>query len=634
MGDLLRRVADSGQLFSAWGEVRENDLDDGVKSPQVEEFERRALHNLTELSEQILAGEYVPGPVVAIEIPKSSGGTRLLAIPAVRDRIVERSVLEVLERYIDPVLSPWCFAYRSGLGVNDAIRALTQAREAGARWVVRADIEDCFERIPRWPVITRLKELVPDAELCLLVQQLISRDATGPAARRVRAGRKQGRGLHQGSALSPALTNLYLDAFDKAMLSDGYQVLRYGDDFAIPVNTRVEAENALLRVGEVLDEWGLELNEDKSRVVSFDEGVKFLGRTVGARDGAREEDRATPLEATVYVTTPGALVRSRGDRVRIEHGEETLLSVNLKRVRQVVGVGRVGFSTPFLHRALRNGVELVLLDDIGRFQGRLSRALGGDVHVRAAQYEAVLDGARSLEFARGFVVGKVTNLRTALLRASRSANAPEGAGQEASTVAERLTRARSGASEASGIAELMGHEGTASRDYFACWGRMFGPVWGFTHRRRRPPPDPVNAMLSFGYTLLLNDAVVACQIAGLDPEGGYLHSLAQGRASLALDLIEEFRPVVVDSVVNGLVLGGKVAPLGFDQPVDTDKGCRMSPETLKLFLAAYEKRMLTLARHPGLGRRVSYRAALTAQARLLASVLAGRTDAYEPMVWR
>ncbi|MDT0326993.1 CRISPR-associated endonuclease Cas1 [Nocardiopsis lambiniae] len=633
MGDLLRRVADSERLFAAWNEVRDNDLEDGVKSEQVREFERGALRNLTELSEQLAAGEYTPGPVVAIEVPKSSGGTRLLAIPAVRDRIVERAVLEVVEPFLDPVLSPWSFAYRSGLGVNDAIRALTRAREAGARWVVRADIEDCFERIPRWPVITRVRELVPDAELCLLLQHLVSRDATGPAAGRVRAGRRQGRGLHQGSALSPALTNLYLDAFDKVMLERGLQVLRYTDDFAIPADSRADAENALVVAGEMLDEWGLELNTDKSRIVSFDEGVVFLGRTVGAVHGAVEEDRVRPLEATVYVTTPGALVRSRGDRVRIEHGEEVLLSVNLKRVRQVVGVGRVGYSTPFLHRALRQGVELVLLDDLGRFQGRLSRALGGDVHVRAAQYETALDGTRAMEFARGFVVGKITNLRTAVLRASRATSAPDEAAQDASTTAERLIQARSGAMEATGLAELMGHEGAASRDYFACWGRMFPPVWGFTHRRR-PPPDPVNAMLSFGYTLLLNDAVVACHVAGLDPEGGYLHSLAQGRASLALDLIEEFRPVVVDSVVTALVLGGKVAPEGFDHPLDEAKGCRMSPETLKVFLGAYEKRMLTLFRHSGMGCRVSYRTALTAQARVLADVLAGRADAYEPVVWR
>ncbi|RKS07015.1 CRISPR-associated protein Cas1 [Nocardiopsis sp. Huas11] len=634
MGDLLRQVADSERLFSAWNEVRDNDLEDGVKSDQVQDFERGALRNLVELSEQLSAGEYEPGPVVAIEVPKSSGGTRLLAIPTVRDRIVERAVLEVMDPYLDPVLSPWSFAYRSGLGVADAIRALAQARDAGARWVVRSDISDCFERIPRWPVMTRVKEILPDAELCLLVQHLISRDATGRAAHRVRAGRKQGRGLHQGSALSPALTNLYLDAFDKAMLGRGYQVLRYADDFAIPADSQTEAEGALSEAGEVLAEWGLELNESKSRIVSFDEGVEFLGRTVGSRDSVAAEDRASPLEATVYVTTPGALVRSRDDRVRIEHGEKKLLSVNLKRVRQIVGVGRVGFSTPFLHRALRQGVELVLLDDIGRFQGRLSRAMGGDVHVRAAQYEAALDGARALHFARAFVAGKLTNLRTALLRASRSVNAPEESAQDVAVVADRLAQARAGALEAGGLAALMGHEGAASRDYFACWGRMFDPVWGFTHRRRRPPPDPVNAMLSFGYTLLLNDAVVACHIAGLDPEGGYLHSLAQGRASLALDLMEEFRPVVVDTVVTGLVLGAKVAPEGFDHPAQEDRGCRMAPETLKVFLAAYEKRMLTVARHPGLGRRVSYRVALTAQARLLAGALVGREDSYAPLVWR
>ncbi|MEY9214314.1 CRISPR-associated endonuclease Cas1 [Thermobifida halotolerans] len=628
MGSLLAKVASEEVLSSAWHEVRENDLDDGVKSPPVREFEKGALRRLLDLGQRLRSGEYEPEPVVAIEVPKPSGGSRLLAIPAVADRVVERAILEVVEPYLDPVLLPWSFAYRKGLGVDDAVHALAMAREAGNGWVVRADIEDCFEEIPRWPVVTRVRELVPDAELCLLVQQLVTRRAVGPAAHRVRDGR--GRGLHQGSALSPVLTNLYLDTFDRAMLERGHQVLRYADDFAIPAPSRGAAERALADAGEVLAEWGLALNDAKSRVVSFNEGVEFLGRTLGGRDGVRAEERASPLEATLYITTPGALVRSRGDRVRVEHGEETLLSVNLKRVRQVVAVGRVGFSTPFVHRALRQGVELVLLDDIGRFQGRLSRALGGDVHVRAAQYEAALDGATALAHARSFVAGKIANLRTALLRAWRR----HGVAEDTAEVSARLLKARTGALRARSLTELMGHEGAASRDYFACLGRLFGPEWGFTHRRRRPPPDQVNAMLSFGYTLLLNDAVVACHIAGLDPEAGFLHALRRGRASLALDLIEEFRPVIVDSVVTRLVLGGRVTPDGFDVSGDSEQGCRMKPDTLKTFLAAYEKRMLTLARHPGLGRRVSYRMALVAQARLMASVIAGDESAYTPLVWR
>ncbi|WP_017593837.1 reverse transcriptase family protein [Nocardiopsis potens] len=107
MGDLLRQVSDSERLFSAWNEVRDNDPEDGVKSDQVRDFERGALRSLTELSEQLLSGEYAPSPVTAIEFPKPSGGTRLLAVPAVRDRVVERAVLEVVETYLDPVLSPW-----------------------------------------------------------------------------------------------------------------------------------------------------------------------------------------------------------------------------------------------------------------------------------------------------------------------------------------------------------------------------------------------------------------------------------------------------------------------------------------------------------------------------------------------
>ncbi|WP_083934465.1 CRISPR-associated endonuclease Cas1 [Nocardiopsis baichengensis] len=628
MGTLLHRVASEESLSAAWHEVRENDLDDGVKSTAVQEFEKGALRRLLDISEQLREGTYAPEPVTAFEVPKPSGEARLLGIGTVGDRVVERAVLAVIEPCIDPVLLPWSFAYRKGLGVPDAVQALAEARESGSTWVLRADFADCFETIPRWPVITRLHELVPDAELCLLVQHFIQRKSRGPGARRLRPG--SGRGLHQGSALSPLLSNLYLDSFDRALLQRGRQVLRYGDDFAVPSESRHAAEQALAQATEAAREWGLELNAAKSQIVSFDEGVRFLGRTVGGQSKAPPGERASPLEATMYITRPGALVRSRGDRVRVEHNDTILLSVNLKRVRQVVGIGRVGFSTPFLHRALRQGVELVLLDDLGRFQGRLSAALGGDVHVRAAQYEAALDGARAMELARVFVAGKIANLRTGLLRASRQRGART---LDIAPAAEHLAHARSTALETPGMNELLGTEGAAAREYFGLLGRLLPAEWGFTHRRRRPPPDPVNAMLSLGYTLLLNDAVVACHIAGLDPEGGFLHTLRRGRASLALDLIEEFRPLIVDAVVARLLLGAKLTPADFETP-QAERGCRMKPDALKTFLAAYETRMLTLARHPGLGRRVSYRTALVAQARLLAAVIAGEEQAYRPLAWR
>lgn len=148
------------------------------------------------------SGEGFRRPMKPAGLHKSPGGPRLLTVPVVRDRIVERAVLEIAEPRLDPVLSPWSFAYRSALGVDDAIRALARVREAGARWAVRADTVDCFESVPRWSAITRVRERVPGAELCLPVRYLVSGDVTGSAAGRVRAGRKQGRGLREGSSLS------------------------------------------------------------------------------------------------------------------------------------------------------------------------------------------------------------------------------------------------------------------------------------------------------------------------------------------------------------------------------------------------------------------------------------------------
>lgn len=167
-------------------------------------------------------------------------------------------------------------------------------------------------------------------------------------------------------------------------------------------------------------------------------------------------------------------------------------------------------------------------------------------------------------------------------------------GQQQPALAEhsvRLGQARQRALSAGNRAEVMGHEGTATRDYFDGLGRILGPDWGFETRQRRPPPDPVNAMLSFGYTLLTSEAIAACELANLDPYLGMLHTIRRGRPSLALDLIEELRPVVVDATAVRVVRSGQIAP---DDFTTTDEGCRLSEPARRTFLGAYEQRMLTL----------------------------------------
>jgi CRISPR-associated protein Cas1 len=329
----------------------------------------------------------------------------------------------------------------------------------------------------------------------------------------------------------------------------------------------------------------------------------------------------------VYVDRPGSLIRSRGDRIVVEYQDQVLFRLNLRRVRQVVCIGRVGMTTPFLHRALSSGIDVVLLDEHGGPDGRLTSLAQTDPTARRAQYRTADDIPAARELARAFVDGKIANMRVALLRASR--RAPDPARKD---IAETLAVTRLLLPDAQSIAEIMGHEGMASREYFRAWRELLGSDWGFTGRQRRPPPDPVNAMLSFGYTLLTTEAAAALAAAGLDPAVGFLHQARWGRPNLALDIMEEFRPLVVDAVVLRCATTGIVRSEEFETV--PGQGCRMNPRARHAFLAAYEHRMLTLFAHEPSGRRVSYRVGLGLQARALARSILKPDVPYRPVRWK
>jgi CRISP-associated protein Cas1 len=242
--------------------------------------------------------------------------------------------------------------------------------------------------------------------------------------------------------LSPLLSNLYLDAFDRAMLGAGWRVIRYSDDMAIPTENRADAERALLSAATELEELRLELNAGKSDVVSFEEGVRFLGEMTTASTVSRGETLSHPLETVVYVDRQGALVRSRGDRLIVTDGEESLLRLALRRVRQVVCFGRVGLTTTFLHNAAERGIEVVLLTEQGTLGTRLVPVTSSDPRVRRAQYRAADDDRRCLRLACSFVEGKVNNLRVALLRAARQEDDMAAAARSAGPAGRRAFRRR------------------------------------------------------------------------------------------------------------------------------------------------------------------------------------------------
>lgn len=619
--DLLSQLADDSSLMIAWAEVRDADLRDGHLSTTTRKFERRALDHLAELRAQLEQGTWLPGPTHSFR-QTIDGTEREFTVSSLRDRIVERAMNEVLSAAVDDTLSPFSFGFRRGMGVRSALLALREARDSGYSHVARGDIRDAFASVPRQAVVDALGARLPDQRVVRLLERLLARlDNEGLG----------GTGIPQGSAVSPILLNVYLDVIDQRLLAEGFIPIRYADDIAVPAESEAQAMSILSQVSEWLGELSLELNAEKSHVATFEGGVPFLGQRIsGLGSPADAPDRVHPRRIAVYVTGEGAWAKLRNGRLRVERDGEAISSLPLARVQTLVLGQRAGASGPLLRRAVAAGTDVVMVDDHGGYVGRLGRRRGADVRVRAAQFRVAEDSEASLTLARAMAAAKLRNMRIAVLRDVRRRKSTK-AGRTATKVASRLAAASGHAADASSGAALMGMEGAGSRAYFGWLADELDDKWQFQGRNRRPPRDPINAMLSFGYTLLVGELVSACEIAGLDPDMGFLHSPRWGRPSLALDLMEQWRPVLVDVAVMTLVRSGRVEPDDFS--TDSERGCRMNERSKRAFLVAYEKRLLTRASSPCVQGRHAYRELLAAHARNLADHLL-HGDSLKWYAWR
>lgn len=325
-------------------------------------------------------------------------------------------------------------------------------------------------------------------------------------------------------------------------------------------------------------------------------------------------DDALPL----YVNEQGAYVGKDGERLAIKLKDRTLSEVKLKDISQVAVFGNVQVSSQALRELSARGVPVCYFSYGGWFQAMTTGLVHKNVDLRRRQFELAADPQRSLALARRFVAGKIKNCRTLLRR-----NLPEKKDPCLTRLAEFVRQAE----RANSAETLLGLEGMAAKVYFAHFGRMLkgGPAFDLDGRNRRPPTDPVNCLLSFLYALLTKDLTVTLQAVGFDPMLGFFHRPRYGRPSLALDLTEEFRPLVADSTALMLVNNGEVK--------ESDFLCRagavaLKPGGRKAVLAAYERRMDGLATHPIFGYRISYRRILEVQARLLARTVLGELDEY------
>jgi CRISP-associated protein Cas1 len=335
---------------------------------------------------------------------------------------------------------------------------------------------------------------------------------------------------------------------------------------------------------------------------------------------------------TLYITTPETYLRLDNDTLRVEVERETKLRVPLHHLTAVVCFGHIHLSAPLMHRLADEGIALVLLNDNGRFKARLEGAVSGNVLLRQAQFQRSSDSVFALDMARACVAGKIKNTRQVLQRGAREAKSEDEA-KTLTRLADDLAASLRALPEAINLDSLRGVEGEAARQYFSGLNLLVRPdqreAFFMDGRSRRPPRDRFNAMLSFLYAMWMNDCRSALEAAGLDPQVGFLHALRPGRAALALDLMEEFRPWA-DRLALTLINRGQLSADDF--AMHEGGGVSLEPEARKAVVVAYQERKRDEITHPLLAQSLPLGLVPLVQSRLLARALRDDGAPYVPFV--
>jgi len=269
---LIEAICQAANLRAAWEKVRRNRGAAGVDRVTIERFDQNLDRRLVRLQSDLLAGRYRPLPLRRVAIPKPGGDSRVLGIPTVRDRIAQTACLFVLEPIIEDELEEHSYAYRRGRSIHRAIYRVKELRDKGYRWVVDADIDAYFDSVDHGLLMETVGHYVQDPAVLALIKQWVE---IGVLRNFTLSDLKAG--IPQGAPISPLLANLYLDLFDEIMADAGYRLIRYADDFVVLCKSAQLAERARTDVAALLEEFRLRLDSEKTNVVHFDQGFKYLG---------------------------------------------------------------------------------------------------------------------------------------------------------------------------------------------------------------------------------------------------------------------------------------------------------------------------------------------------------------------
>lgn len=336
----------------------------------------------------------------------------------------------------------------------------------------------------------------------------------------------------------------------------------------------------------------------------------------------------------LYVTTPDAYLACEGENVLVKADDQIKLRLPIHNLEGIITFGYSGASPALMRLCCERGVAFSFLSSSGRFLGRVTGKVHGNVLLRRTQYRWADNEEIALRLSKRFVLSKILNSRVCLQRAIRD----HGDKLEMELITHKVNILKALAEEVGGVTNidiLRGIEGEAAREYFKCFDMMIltqKDEFAFSERVRRPPTDNVNALLSFLYTLLSHDVEAALESVGLDPQVGFLHTDRPGRSSLALDMMEEFRAYFVDRMVLSLINRKQVNGRGF---IKKESGAViMTDDTKKIVLTEWQKKKKEDITHPYLDEKISIGLLPYTQALLMARHIRGDLEDYPPFFWK
>lgn len=631
---LFGRAEPLTETIFNYADMQEDYQHELAKLSAAQQTQQQQQTELLPLQEQLLNGQHWPQPLTPRLLNKPGKKPRLLLLPGFEDKLIQKTLSSWLSDSLDSLYSANSYGYRRGrsrLGAKEKIQTLIRS---GYRYVLDADIRDFFPSVETPRILSRL--------LCLYgpdpVWEILRRQLHAPIHQQLLPEgyeQHQQTGLNLGTSISPVLANLMLDHLDSVLTELDYQLIRYADDFMVLCKQRSQAEAALKLVTELLAQHGLQLNQRKTKIRSFASGVEYLGylfindmvvetKAKPAAQPLKLKPRQTKLpgnqqqlffqqadKQTLCVAGDHAVIKLHQQRLAVERNSETLSETPLAHLECVVLFGPHQITTQALTKAMQCDVPVYFADRFGHYQG-CAAAIAHNPAKHLQQAAHFSQHSNRLQFAQALVAARIRSQKEVLR--SRKVNCPA-----LNQALEQLTQAHS-------TEQCLGIEGHAAAAYWQAFAQLLPEPWQMPGRDKRHPKDPINSLLSFGYSLLYAHTDSLLRSQGLYPTLGGYHHARGTHSALASDLMEPFRYLIERSLLS-CIKRGQIRP---EQFWFKGKQCYLNQEARRFWLRQLIEQLQKPQLTTGTGEKYSALQLLQQQNRNLLSWLQDENQPFIP----